>query len=570
MNSAVCSPAMAMTTDSTSPTGSPATACSAAAPIAATAAGMPAGGGIPAAGPAVAEDLTGRIDRHGPGAGPAGIDGDKHSVSLRSGGCWRRGAYSTVRQIFSADPERAILILTEARAAVTREHAPAVGDRIRAMLPDMPLAMARVADYLLHNPQAPMTLSIGELAEQAGTSPATVTRFCRMLGYSGYVELRVSIATDVGRGTCRLDSWATEIGRGFGPDDSPEDLLRMLIGGHTRTLREATSAIDLAVMTEVSRRIAVSAQVDIYGVGGSAMLAEELQGRLYRIGIRAYAWSEVHIGLTSAAIQDADTVAIGISTTGRTEETIQMLAEAGRAGALTVAITNNPASPLAELADLTIVTSVHEQFLQPDDLSAKHGQLLVLDLLYLLVAQQNFDRSSAKLAASARAVASHRRPRRTRRTARGSDIMTTVPSTSTLAADFAGEVRTRLDRLAALAADGGLDEAIDLLTEADPGRRGDPRVRHRALGVVRHGDRRPGRRTDPHHQDRAARPRAARQTTSWTPSAGRAWNAARPSPRTSGPSPPSTPATSSSSRPTPGSTARSSASPCWPSSTDTR
>ena len=141
-----------------------------------------------------------------------------------------------------------------------------------------------------------MTLSIGELAVQAGTSPATVTRFCRLLGYSGYVELRVSSATDVGRNVS-MDSWATEIARGFGPEDSPEDLLRLLIGGHTRTLREATSAIDLAVMTEVSRRIAVSAQVDIYGVGGSAMLADELQGRLYRIGVRAYAWSEVHTGL---------------------------------------------------------------------------------------------------------------------------------------------------------------------------------------------------------------------------------------------------------------------------------
>jgi DNA-binding MurR/RpiR family transcriptional regulator len=232
-----------------------------------------------------------------------------------------------------------------------------------------------------------------------------------MLGYSGYVELRVSIATDVGRSTT-LDSWMTEIGRSFGPHDSPEDLLRMLIGSHTRMLREATAAIDLSVMTEVSRRIAVSTHVDIYGVGGSAMLAEELQGRLYRIGVKTYAWAEVHTGLTSAAIQDAGTVAIGISTTGRTEETIQMLAEARHAGALTVAISNNPMSPLAELADLSIVTSIHEQFRQPDDLSAKHGQLLVLDLLYLLVAQENFDRSSAKLAASALAVSTHRRPRR--------------------------------------------------------------------------------------------------------------------------------------------------------------
>jgi DNA-binding MurR/RpiR family transcriptional regulator len=303
------------------------------------------------------------------------------------------------------------VILTPARAARTQEQNPAVHDRIRSLLPEMPSAVARVAEYLLEHPQAPLTLSIGELAEQAGASPATVTRFCRTIGYPGYVELRVGIATDVGRSS--LDSWTAEIGGEFGPDDSPEDLLRMLISSHTKALREATSAIDLAVITEVSRRIALSSHVDIYGVVGSAMLAEELQGRLYRVGVPAYAWSEVHSGLTSAAIQDSGTVAIGISATGRTEETIEMLAEAGRAGAYTVAVTNNPTSALAELADRSLVTSIYEQFVQPDDLSAKHGQLLVLDLLYLLVAQENFDRSSAKLAASARAVASHRRPRRT-------------------------------------------------------------------------------------------------------------------------------------------------------------
>jgi DNA-binding MurR/RpiR family transcriptional regulator len=278
----------------------------------------------------------------------------------------------------------------------------------------MPAALARVADYLILHPQAPLTLSIGELAEQAGTSPATVTRFCRMIGYAGYVEMRVGVATDVGRSTAR-ESWATEIGREFGPDDTPELLLARLIGSHTRSLREATSAIDLEVISDVSRRIARSRQVDVYGVGGSAMLAEELQGRLYRIGVRAFTWSDVHLGLVSAAIQGPDTVAIGISTTGRTEETIEMLAEAGRSGAYTVAVTNNPGSPLDELAQASIVTSVYEQALQPDDLSAKHGQLLVLDLLYLLVAQEDFDRSSGKLAASALAVASHRRPRRSSR-----------------------------------------------------------------------------------------------------------------------------------------------------------
>ncbi|MCZ2401679.1 MurR/RpiR family transcriptional regulator [Paenarthrobacter sp. Z7-10] len=286
-----------------------------------------------------------------------------------------------------------------------------VVNRIQAKLPEMPAAMAKIAAFLLEQPQAPLELSIMELAEQTGTSAATVTRFCRLIGYAGYVPFRVGIAADVGRSDAR-ESWKADIGRAFGPDDSPRDVLSTLMNAHTRSLQETASLMDLVLMKKIARRIALSTHVDIYGIGGSAVMAKEMQSRLYRVGINTHHWSEVHAGLTSAAIQDQSCVAVGISNTGRTEETIQMLRQAGAAGALTVALSNNPDSPLAEAADLQIITSVHEQFLQPDDLSAKHVQLLVLDLLYLLVAQENFGQSTTKLAASAIAVSAHRRPHR--------------------------------------------------------------------------------------------------------------------------------------------------------------
>lgn len=289
-----------------------------------------------------------------------------------------------------------------------------VVNRIQAKLPDMPNAMRKIGAFLLEHPQAPLELSIMELAEQTKTSPATVTRFCRFVGYTGYVPFRVSIASELGRGDAR-ESWKADIGRAFGPDDSAADVLSTLVNAHTRSLEETAAVMDLALMNKIARRIAMSHHVDIYGIGGSAVMAKEMQSRLYRIGINAHYWSEVHAGLTSAAIQDSNTVAIGISNTGRTEETIQMLREAGEAGALTVALSNNLGSPLAESADAAIITSVHEQFLQPDDLSAKHVQLLVLDLLYLLVAQVNFAQTAAKLAASALAVSPHRRPTRAAR-----------------------------------------------------------------------------------------------------------------------------------------------------------
>ncbi|MGN6200129.1 MurR/RpiR family transcriptional regulator [Humibacter sp.] len=304
--------------------------------------------------------------------------------------------------------------VTSDQGAVPAAAGPGVGMRIQSRLPQMSQAMAKIASLLLESPDAPLRLSITELAESAGTSPATVTRFCRTIGFSGYVPLRVAVASDVGRERAR-ETWSEDIGRAFGPDDSPTQVMSTLLTAHTRSLHETAELIDLARLQRIATRIAASHHVDLYGIGGSALMAQEMQSRLYRIGIDSHFWPEVHSGLTSAALQDEHSVAIGISNTGLTEETIQMLECAKSTGALTIAITNSPDSPLAQLAHEHIVTLAHEQFLQPDDLSAKHSQLFVLDLLYLLVAQRNFGRTTTTLAASALAVSPHRRSARGRR-----------------------------------------------------------------------------------------------------------------------------------------------------------
>jgi DNA-binding MurR/RpiR family transcriptional regulator len=121
----------------------------------------------------------------------------------------------------------------------------------------------------------------------------------------------------------------------------------------------------------------------------------------------------VHAGLASAALLSEASVAIAFSNTGRTEETIEMLALAKSSGAYGVAVTSDPASPMAKVADAHLTSHAPGEYLQPDDLSAKHAQLFVIDLLYLLAAQRDFSRTTSLLAASAAAVAPHRRPLRT-------------------------------------------------------------------------------------------------------------------------------------------------------------
>ena len=283
--------------------------------------------------------------------------------------------------------------------------------RIRVALPQMPETMAKIGTLLLEDPSLPLRLSITELAERAGVSPATVTRFCRAIDYTGYPALRVGAAAEQGR-LSAPETWDSDIGRAFHPGDTATEVMQTLVNAHTVALTSTADRLDPALVGRVADAVAQSSHVDIYGIGGSAGMAVELQARLYRIGVNAHAWSEVHVGLTSAARLGDSSVAIAFSNTGRTEETIEMLALAKSSGAYAVAVTSDPASPMAQVADAHLTSCAPGEYLQPDDLSAKHAQLFVIDLLYLVAAQQDFSRTTSLLAASAAAVAPHRRPLR--------------------------------------------------------------------------------------------------------------------------------------------------------------
>lgn len=282
-------------------------------------------------------------------------------------------------------------------------------DNVRLHRPTMSTTMARVADLVLANPGDLLDLSITELAQRAGTSPATVTRFCHRLGYPGFAQFRVRLAADVGRDDV-YESWRTDIGREFDPEHTPRQVLRTLVDAQQRALETTASLIDLDDVATIAQAVWESRHLDIYGIAGSGHMADELRARLYRIGVNAHAWTEVHDGLASAAILDEQCVAIGISNSGRTTETVEMLGLAKSAGAMTVAVTSDPASPLGRLADRCIANATPKRYLQPDDLAAKHAQLLVLDVLYLLVAQQDYASVAGRLAASRVAIGDHRTP----------------------------------------------------------------------------------------------------------------------------------------------------------------
>ena len=280
--------------------------------------------------------------------------------------------------------------------------------RLRIEGPGMPEALARIAETILADPEAAAHASIVDLAERSGTSTATVTRFSRTLGFKGYASLRVAVATETGR--AEQARWETDISGDIAPGDPLSAVLGVVTAADTRAIQDTAAALDIADVVRVSAAIAGAGRVELFGIGSSSSAAREMAFRLERIRVPVWSRSDPHTALTNAALLLPGDVAIGLSHSGRTREVIETLAEAADHDAMTVAVTSFGRSPVAEVADVVFTTSVHETTFRVAALSALHSQLLVLDLIYVAVAQRTYERTAEALELTVRAVDAHRVP----------------------------------------------------------------------------------------------------------------------------------------------------------------
>jgi DNA-binding MurR/RpiR family transcriptional regulator len=151
-------------------------------------------------------------------------------------------------------------------------------------------------------------------------------------------------------------------------------------------VRETVRQLDLAVLDKVVG----APRVNLYGVGASGIVALDLQQKLHRIGRVVHAWPDPHSALTSAALLGPGDVALGISHTGSTRDTIDCLTKAKSVGATTVAITNFPRSKIARLADHVLTTAARETTFRSGAMASRIAARTLVDCLFVAVAQRNY------------------------------------------------------------------------------------------------------------------------------------------------------------------------------------
>ncbi|WP_147144607.1 SIS domain-containing protein [Stackebrandtia albiflava] len=267
---------------------------------------------------------------------------------------------------------------------------------MRAALPSLRPSERRIAEACLASPLDAANRSVAELAEHCRTSTTSVVRFYHRIGYSRYRDLRADLIQESTREnleTANLPSASGDIDRG----DTIDDIVSKVVFSETLSISDTGNALDRDALAQAVEYVLAARRVDGFGVGAGSFVGLDLQQKLTRIGRTALNWPDSDAAWSAAATLDPSCVAVAISHSGTTAATVEFLELARSGGARTIAITNHGDSPLAEAADVVLTTAARETRFRSGAFGSRIAQLMVVDCLFIGVAQASYDRSLSAL-----------------------------------------------------------------------------------------------------------------------------------------------------------------------------
>lgn len=258
----------------------------------------------------------------------------------------------------------------------------------------------KLADYILKNKTQVMYMSITDLADKAKVAESSVFRFCKSMKFTGYQEFKIAIAQSL-----NSDNSEHHIDTEILTNDTMSAMAEKVKQTNISALDETYNLLNYNDVSLAVDAIINAEKVRFFGVGSSLITAMEGQNKFLRIMNKAECSIDSHLQAMSATLMTDKEVAIVISYSGQTKDSIDVAKRAKEAGALVISITRFVKSPLTHFSDITLICGAHEGPLQGGSLSAKVSQLYLLDVLYFEYFRRTFEVSKANKEKTARAVA---------------------------------------------------------------------------------------------------------------------------------------------------------------------
>lgn len=257
--------------------------------------------------------------------------------------------------------------------------------RIRSITPALAASEARVANWIMQQPQEIIHLSMAQVAQSCGVSDTTVLRFCRNAGFQGFTDLKLSIARDVVSPTQIIHDHIAE-------GDGPAVIARKVFMSNIQALYDTLEVLDEDALIKAIDLLTTARRILIVGVGTSAPVVHSIYNMLMRLGLNCKAQTDSYLQLMEVALLGPGDVVVAISQSGTSIDPVLTLKQARENRAATICITGNAQSSITDYADVTLLSVDREARIEA--IASRLAQVSIADALYVIMALNAIDAAS--------------------------------------------------------------------------------------------------------------------------------------------------------------------------------
>ncbi|WP_276870563.1 MurR/RpiR family transcriptional regulator [Allofournierella massiliensis] len=259
--------------------------------------------------------------------------------------------------------------------------------RFREYEPHASSAERGIVQLVLKAPEKILEYNSHQLAEAAFSSPATVVRLCKKIGFSGYKAMQQALIRDLSAKQKKEEQIQADIQR----DDSLEQIIAKVTYKNIDSLETTGKLLDEATICQCVDLLEDCTNIALFGLGSSLLVARDACQKFLRVNKTCLVADDWHMQLLYAKNLTEQDVAIAISYSGMTKEILECANEAKRKGTPLIAITRFADSSLVRLADYNLYVAASEVLVRSGAMSSRISQLNVVDILYTAYINRHFD-----------------------------------------------------------------------------------------------------------------------------------------------------------------------------------
>ena len=261
-----------------------------------------------------------------------------------------------------------------------------------------------MADYVLNHERICGRITLEELAKRSEVSQPTVMRFVKALGYDSFKEFRYQMMEENIREP-QQENGSLYAMHGYLLE--PSGQLRLIpakvVATSVNAIEDMLKSISGEAFEQTIRMLAASRRITICCVENSSATARDLQVKLLYLGYDCRYDADYYVQQIQAAALGEEDVMIGISYSGQSRDTVDVMKTAKKAGARTICITNFRESRISKWSDVVLCCS-QEQWMYGDSIFSRTTQMVLNDMIYMGLLTNNYDRCTERLDENSRLI----------------------------------------------------------------------------------------------------------------------------------------------------------------------